>query len=119
MSSFIAASPNSFAVLSAHLAPALIRAFVMMPPDVRPSQSMWVRTWMLPSDFMQSFILSRSAPIDASIEVSGSVRVSVGGCGGEEGGITRVGPRLIYISKFWVSALSSCSIRTAGAPLPR
>ena len=57
---------NSFDVLTVQLAPALIRALVMILPDVNPSQSIWVVTEIDFFDFMQSKILSLKKESDSS-----------------------------------------------------
>ena len=57
---------NSFDVLTVQLAPALIRALVMILPDVNPSQSIWVVTEIDFFDFMRSKILSLKKESDSS-----------------------------------------------------
>ena len=57
---------NSFDVLTVQLAPALIRALVIILPDVNPSQSIWVVTEIDFFDFMQSKILSLKKESDSS-----------------------------------------------------
>ena len=57
---------NSFDVRTVHLTPSLIKAFVIILPDVNPSQSIWVVTEIDLFVFMHSEILSLKYDNDSS-----------------------------------------------------
>ena len=57
---------NSFDVLTVHFTPSLIKAFVIILPDVNPSQSIWVVTETDLLVLIQSIILSLKYDNDSS-----------------------------------------------------
>ena len=102
-SDFTVSGPNSFTADTVNDAPALARALASIPPDARPSQSMWVVT--------DTGVPERTRSATASAKYDSPCSIPAD--------ITRAAPPLTCTSSRAVSCPSSCSTPRGGGPLPR